>query len=308
MDKKLDLLIEDNLYKAINEERGISSTVSSWAILIIGVIRTKIILARPLPINRDFVTFKSGETNINLGTINIPIKWYYYNFMDEKTKDDNKDLLTKHVNGLNKYGLSIVVYSVNNIIDADSLENTLGHELLHLFQTVKSHKAFSNTELYRMENEWKNSTNPYLSIFGNILYLSNKFEQDDYNHGLYMSLISCKWYDELFKALQNDQTYYILQYLINSLNKLTNVHKNDQNLDIALNIIKEYRYNLSKIIKIGNKTIERLNHILARTYVKAEKDWKKRNMISEKADYRNSTPLMENTFHNLDKLLSELNY
>lgn len=56
---------------------------------------------------------------------------------------------------------------------------------------------------------------------------------------------------------------------------------NDIKLNTALEVIKNYNYNLKRIILIAKNSIKRFNKLLARTYAKAERDWKKEHMISE---------------------------
>jgi hypothetical protein len=305
MDKdKLDLIVEDRLLSIIKEERGISDTVVQWSKILLSVLQIKIRLSKSEPISRDYVTFKKGDVLVDLGKVKLPVRWFYYNFMDNATKEKNEDLLSREPNGINRNGLSITIYSVNNIIDTDSFENTIGHELLHLFQTTKSHKIFSNTELYRNENDWKNSSNHYLMLFGNILYLSNKFEQDAYNHGLYMSMINCKWHDDLFKVLKNDQMYHIIMYLTEAVDELENSKLNKLELETALNVIKNYNYTFEKIIRTAKNAIKRFNYILARTYDKAERDWKKEHMISEFYNFKQNNTVENNRLSILDEIIN----
>ena len=305
MDKnKLDLIVEDRLLSIIKEERGISDTVVQWSKIVLSVLQIKIRLSKSEPISRDYVTFKKGDVLVDLGKVKLPVRWFYYNFMDNATKEKNEDLLSREPNGINRNGLSITIYSVNNIIDTDSFENTIGHELLHLFQATKSHKVFSNTELYRNENDWKNSSNHYLRLFGNILYLSNKFEQDAYNHGLYMSMINCKWHDDLFKVLKNDQMYHIITYLTEAVDELENSKLNKVELETALNVIKNYNYTFEKIIRTAKNAIKRFNYILARTYDKAERDWKKEHMISEFYNFKQNNTVENNRLSILDEIIN----
>ena len=301
-------IIEEKLLRYINEERGISNTVVQWSKIVIDVLQAKIKITKTLPISRDFVTFKKGEVLVDLTIIKLPVRWFYYNFMDSKTFEKNKDLLYKEPNGMNKYGLSITIYSVNGIIDKDSFENTIGHELLHLFQVSKTNKIFSNTQLYYEENEWKSSDNKYLSMFGNILYLSNKFEQDAYNHGLYMSMLQCKWHDELMEVLKNDQIYHIVEYLTECLEKIETINKEETEVNTALDVVSNYGYSLKKIITITKKSIERFNRLLARTYDKAERDWKKEHMISEFYNFKHKLNENKERITALEKLLNKINF
>lgn len=88
-------IIEEKLLRYINEERGISNTVVQWSKIVINVLQAKINITKTLPISRDFVTFKKGEVLVDLTIIKLPVRWFYYNFMDGKTFEKNKDLLYK---------------------------------------------------------------------------------------------------------------------------------------------------------------------------------------------------------------------
>lgn len=301
-------IVEERLLNAINEEQGISDVVVRWSKIVISVLQTKIKIGKSLPISRDFVTFKKGEDIVDLGKIKLPVKWFYYNFMNNDVFEKNKDLLFREPNGINKYGMSITIYSIKGHIEQDSFENTIAHELLHLFQVTKSKKAFGSTKLYYDENNWKNSDNEYLSMFGNILYLSNKFEQDAYNHGLYMTMLQSKWHDDLMNVLKNDQIYHIIEYLTECVEKLENIQLNDIKLNTALEVIKNYNYNLKRIILIAKNSIKRFNKILARTYNKAERDWKKEHMISEFYNFKVHLTEDKQKLANLDKIIENYRF
>ena len=99
-------IIEEKLLRYINEERGISNTVVQWSKIVIDVLQAKIKITKTLPISRDFVTFKKGEVLVDLTIIKLPVRWFYYNFMDSKTfkykLNENKERITALEKLLNK--------------------------------------------------------------------------------------------------------------------------------------------------------------------------------------------------------------
>lgn len=287
---ELEILVESRLYKTLCEEKGISDTVIGWSTMIINFLKTKAKLEKSLPISRDYITYKKGSHEIYLGNFRVPIQWKYYNFMDMATFNKNRDLLIGKSAFLDRNGLNIIFFSVNNQFSIDSLYDSVAHELLHLFQAKQSKKVFSNAELYRKEDEWKNTDNEFLNDFGHILYLSNRFEQDAFNHGLYVSLISCDTLSDMDEVLRNSNIYGALSDITKRVEKLKNVDNNDIKFKTALLELEKYM-SFDKLLKFGEKTIERFNKMLANTYTKAQKDWEKDNIIESKANYINTTEI-----------------
>ena len=103
-------IIEEKLLRYINEERGISNTVVQWSKIVIDVLQAKLKISKTLPISKDFVTFKKGEVLVDLTIIKLPVRWFYYNFMDSKTFEKNKDFIDEgEISNNSIIGIFIIV-------------------------------------------------------------------------------------------------------------------------------------------------------------------------------------------------------
>lgn len=275
---KIEILLEKRLYKFLCEETGINNIVIGWSHMVVDMLKAYIRTSKSLPINRDYVTYKKGNFNILLNNVRLPVNWEYYNFMDQQTLKDNQDLLKGNIAYMWKNGLNIKVHSVNNQYSIDALYDSVGHELLHLFQAHKTKKIFSNTELYKNADIWKNDQNIYLSQIGIIIYLSNKFEQDAFNHGLYMSLSKSYDLEQMDEIFRNSSLYCALMELTKSVENLKTADKNDANVQQAIQVLQPYM-SFEKMLGFGDEAINRMNRMLARTYAKAKKDWENENII-----------------------------
>ena len=75
-----------------------------------------------------------------------------------------------------------------------------------------------------------------------------------------------------------------------------------------MDVVSNYGYSLKKIITITKKSIERFNRLLARTYDKAERDWKKEHMISEFYNFKHKLNENKERITALEKILNKINF
>jgi hypothetical protein len=93
-------------------------------------------------------------------------------------------------------------------------------------------------------------------------------------------------------------------YLTEAVDELENSKLNKLELETALNVIKNYNYTFEKIIRTAKNAIKRFNYILARTYDKAERDWKKEHMISEFYNFKQNNTVENNRLSILDEIIN----
>lgn len=86
------------------------------------------------------------------------------------------------------------------------------------------------------------------------------------------------------------------------------INKEETEVNTALDVVSNYGYSLKKIITITKKSIERFNRLLARTYDKAERDWKKEHMISEFYNFKYKLNENKERITALEKLLNKINF
>lgn len=270
----------------IKEEQGISVNVIKYTNLICDKIENEIKIAEKR-IVKNMVSFKSNYFDYKIWNgENVRIRWYYYNFYDKQT-------YFKEINNINKIDkfteydpinyesiktISVTILSVSGVIQNITLYDTISHELAHYNKFNKANKNFSNENLYQfvriLMSNFNNKT--LIGSLARIIYHSKEYENDAYNHGLYSWLMNYQT-ETMDDALKNSELFSVVIYLKNVVENLKSIDDELPSLKDSLNLFKKYKLDKKDFIRIGEKTINKINRLIARTYYKAKNDYLKNN-------------------------------
>lgn len=202
--------IEKLVDNAINEELGISDILKRSAYNAIEEIKKDIPYRRVQPINADGGSCRKGSIKCLLNGSPITINYTLYNFIDKIYKDNAMRTikLVNNNNGIDTVNISII--SVDNYIDTSTYQDTIFHELEHLFQQKQAGKSFSGLDLYHHAIFIKDRTkvNSMPRALAECIYLGQFFEQDAYVNGMYADLKEkAKKYEDVRRLAPTTEAY-----------------------------------------------------------------------------------------------------
>lgn len=278
---ELERELRYSINECINEELGIADDVITSSITIIYDIKRMINSLKSLPTQMDGTTFKEGKVTHTILNKNIIIEFLYYNFYDVSYyKKYYDEIRSKHKNGTIGNTIKLLIIAINNQIDPRTLNDTLYHELEHLFQKTMSGKPFGGEKLYQQAETDRKNTNRYLKAFGNIVYLSRRYEQDAFVNGLYGLLTSHgkdSFNIDINYCVQQSDVFGALIELQKSYNLILNANKDDSDFIDALNKYKTFGYNYNRFVKEAFEAINEIKRKIARTIKKFKSDMDKMN-------------------------------
>lgn len=285
------LFIEEfkqNFEQLLLEELSIAKDVYIEAKNIAEMLRQEINVQKDIPYNKDGVFYKNGSFEYLISFHKtIEVKWNYYNFMSNSFfQKEYKKIPYKNSLNDNTNTFTITVFAINNNIEIRTVEDTIAHEIEHLYQPIKSGKSFFKRDKDRIAyqnaaiNKTSNSNNAIRAI-GEIFYFSKNFEQDAQVNGAYAYMM--KRYEEEhvipFLSYKETEAYAVLLKLQQSVEYCYNNVNSNNISGVNLYIKKIYGdYDFKKLIDLGNKAIERLSRKLMRVCGKATIDIEEREM------------------------------
>lgn len=178
--------------KLLTEELSIAKDVYIDARNICQMLRKNIAVTKSSPFNMDGMEFKYGSFSSPLSFAKeMKIVWKYYNFSNEQIfkkkyiKVPSNNSFDEKANKLN-----ITVFAISDNIETRTIEDTIMHEIEHLYQHIKSNGdllknikdkiAYHNSSINK-----QNSNNNAIRAIGDVFYFSKKFEQDGQINGAY---------------------------------------------------------------------------------------------------------------------------
>lgn len=258
---------------AINEELGISDELKKSAYDAIENIKKDIPNRKASPMNADGGSYRKGSVQCLMDNRPITINYTLYNFIDRFYKDKAMPKI-KNINDNNGFDtINITMISINNYIDTTTYQDTVFHELEHIFQQKKAGKPFKNFDLYDhalyIRKNTKENSMPH--ALAECIYLGQPFEQDDYINGMYADLKEkAKTYRDVRKLIYTTEAYQAM-----SMFKL------------YIHIIKKYKTDAERMwnMHFGNfgvsfeafynnldKSLNRFITKIGKVIVKTEKD------------------------------------
>lgn len=179
----------DNL---LAEELSIAKSVYIDARNISQMLRKEINITKSSPFNMDGIEFKYGIFVYPISfQKELKIVWKYYNFYNEQFfklkyfKIPYNNSFNEKTNQLN-----ITVFAIGGKIENRTVEDTVMHEIEHLYQHTKKNDDFLKTDKDKIayHNASVNKQNPNNNAtmaIGDIFYFSKEFEQDAQVNGVY---------------------------------------------------------------------------------------------------------------------------
>lgn len=205
--------IEVGIKEVLNEELAISATVSDEADRLKQLILNDA-KNRQTEKTENF-SFKDGELTAKLFGINYKINYTVYNATDCSHLRGYLDSASDTI----KHTMSLNLLRVNGQPYQDYFDNSIYHELLHVFQYEQSKRnALSDPVMKSRYETIRNIFNDTTldetyRVFANALYASFDFEQDAMVHGLYGEMISMtdgvNWKGVLLRAKDYEYVYDI---------------------------------------------------------------------------------------------------
>ena len=177
----------------LNEELGISKEVISISQSILKDIKLTLRKRNPM-IDSNSVQVWRNKWSINIYGVTFTIyskQYMFENFAKFQRLKSQDDLRSSF--SFEKKQLIFVGYGYQNMWQESELYDTIYHEVEHLYQTIKSGKSLNSndSELYKLAIDAMSvNDNEALSVLGYVIYLSRRYEQTAYSHGLYGMLKS----------------------------------------------------------------------------------------------------------------------
>ena len=277
-----DLLFEkiiNDINSIIAENLSIANELSNSAKYTVNKIKENITNTRAELVNVKGLTFKKNNVFVNvLGRV-IRIGYYYYNFMTEKLKN-------QYIGKINQYNtafedeMEITIISVAGNIDIDTLEDTIYHELEHIFQMAKSGKELVTDENdiynYAVELRHKLPAYSYGYMIATCFYLSKRFEQDAYVNGMYGAVMArVENYEDINKEFKNTQAYGALR----TFEDYVNIMKNDEEgvIKAINNHFDKYCLHYGKMMDYFEDRLYRFKTKIGKVFIKIREDFKEQN-------------------------------
>ena len=281
-------------YDLLTEEMGIIRNVQYDAEIIGLKIRTAVKTAKSIPVNMDLTSLKKGEfyqevttspdKEKNVNKKQIKIEWQYFSFYDKNTFFRYSQRLEKTRYNPNLNTMYITVWSIGGIIDSETLEGAVAHELTHNFQTINRNKSLLPNkkvkEKYQNSDKNINNQKGLFKYIGIIVYLTYSFEQDAYLNAAYNYIMQeCGNGEPFLYIYSQTEAYNSLHKMRNILDIIKETLKDKQIKEmLSQHCVNEYNCSLEKIYNNGEKAYKRYARKLARMYGQAIKDVEKKQI------------------------------
>ena len=242
----------------IKEELGINNEVSKLAYIVTNAIITN---------DDDMQCYNVTIADDNRWKILVEVK--------ERQKYD-KDYLG--VTYFSERKILFSIYRVNGKIKPNKLMEVVSHEILHAFNISTSKKdgfikSETNKNLYvKAATEARNGATDLNRYVGYVIYLSNRFEANAFENGLYSYLMSCnlQFIGEEEDAMQESMFYKRL-IILRKANKAIKEFPNDAKRIAETTYGKTYEW----IKKLSDSALKNCRRQIGRALIKFRNyyDW-----------------------------------
>lgn len=255
--------------QVLNEELGINNEVLKFSNDAISKISNS---SKLMVQNSDVINNKVGSDTIyyNYNGSSITIIYSVFSF---KTNNDYinycetvKDLRNASTMSTSKADDTLV--RINYVVfengDNNLFYEQIQHELNHVFQQIfqKGKYKYGKIRTNIEKNKKEINLDKELKCASFILYMSRNFEQDGFANSLYGLLLNC---NGDINAIKNSGTIHNLRQLQNALRLFKNVDDNKK-------FSRVFGASKNRIVKIGEKSLDRLHRLINRVIFKYGKD------------------------------------
>lgn len=280
-------LFED-IRRVINEELGIHYGVSKLAYDVIQEIGKRIkTIPKQYFSNIPGASYRIGSFPFEAFEKTITVDFRYCNFRDKTYYNNCINKINRFPNGfkLSTITLYVDIHAISGQIIETTFSDTVQHELEHFFQENKIGKSFSeDNKFYKagifIKKHFGKNDEAARRI-GNMMYFSQKCENEAYVNGLYALLVNNykKEGSPTCVVLEQSPVYQGLLQLRSDKEWLIK-HKNDTKVAELLNVIRNknpekglgINITIEELIKYAEYADREIVKRIGKAVVKAQKD------------------------------------
>lgn len=257
----------------INESQTISSVVVRITSKISSQLKEEYRKA-DVQVTNDGSKIRRGIFSYEEYGFSLFVKWYWKNLplkshsYDEISETARMDAEAKE--------LFINVISVNGKYYPNSLNETLQHEIYHLFERQKRGKEYKNMTNYKIATSTFNKLATTDAIteeetherlisgcIASIVYMAYRFEQRAFYNGAYQYIMTSERdayfnFDELLRETRLFRRLMDVKFCMDELSTI------DPKDSFLLNELKKYKLTLGEVLKYGKNLIYRLEKMIIR--------------------------------------------
>ena len=273
-------IYEDALInEAVDEELGISDEVSNLAMKLAMAVEKNI---NKLPKQKISNGFFTNTFRFNISTFNRPIAIKVKNFFfgDKKIYADIRLKQPKGVNIFKKEDTTLEMFFdyINNKPYSEDFYGAFYHELMHIFQDVKSGGGYKNRPNYSLAASNAFSKSKGVRTISEIIYYATDKEIYAFAGQAYQGIMNMDLFNSPYS---NVREAIVDTKLYNGYTKLKNgivfleKYKDNTNLHTLL---KQFEVTYHQIYEHCEWAIKEYAKYIGRVIVKAEKDIEERNL------------------------------
>lgn len=253
----------------LNEELGISKEVIGISQSILKSIRLTLRKSNPMVDSNSVQVWRNKWSMDIYGmTFTIYSKQYMFeNYAKFQRLKSQYDLRSSF--SFEKKQLIFVGYGYQNMWQESELYDAIYHEVEHLYQTIKSGKSLNSNDsnLYKLAIDAMSANdNEALSVLGYVIYLSRRYEQTAYSHGLYGLLKSEEPQnrEEINGIVPYSQLYSVYAKLKMCREYIVHNKENPQ----LIQGLERFRKNYNWFLKLTDRAIQQTIRCTSRTISK----------------------------------------
>lgn len=272
----------NEIRQILNEEQGISDEVSVALFDIEKKLEKAIEPSRETVVDLYGTTLKNGTFTVNLFGEVLAVDWRFFSFKKEIYKELANIQTAQYAKKTEENKtpkITLRIPSVRGKYDTLKIYEALRHELQHFYDDVKYRfKSRFDYNLYKLSLDMMESDHKkYNYEIGLILYLSVKFEQQAYLNGTYEYLVRHENPLNVRENILETNLYRLKDELKQTLALLKRytpdqIYQYPYSRNNLLILKQHHNLTISKIIKIGEETLQRLIRCIGRVLTKVEKD------------------------------------
>ena len=219
---------------------------------------------------------KTGSFEHTYVNICFTVQWEYYNF-DSKEEYLKSDVRSDCFFSSQAKLIKIIVAAVKNKASIRSIEQSIQHEVSHMFEfykmgalgQLKTLPQYYNTAARKPMSKDKTIIEYYVAV---ILYNSLKTEQNAMANGAYKYLMQPNANFTQFRyTIEETDLYIYFKEVSKAIDRLSKHSGSETEITEALKIYKGLT--LQQLLKIGEATRQRMAWLIGRVVVKAMNDY-----------------------------------
>lgn len=219
-----------------------------------------------------------GFSHVYMG-LGFNVQWEFYNF------NSKEDFLVSGIRSDCFFSsqaklIKIIVAAIKNKANIRSIEQSIQHEISHMFEfykmgalgQLKTLPQYYNTAARKLMSKDKTIIEYYVAV---ILYNSIKTEQNAMANGAYKYLMKPNANFTQFRyTIEETDLYIYFKEVSKAIDRLSKHSGSETEITEALKIYKGLTF--QQLLKIGEATRQRMAWLIGRIIVKAMNDYKEK--------------------------------